>query len=505
MFEEYREAIPQASFRITELRFYQTDGYNDQYHRPYDLQITPDIMQSMTGLMKSMNSASGYTPPLLAGVASNAMILNTPTHVVEIANGWSTIRLLFVLTVETDALNGSVQQSVVQGHTDYYDPSISEVLAPDAKLTINNITTKILYRTNTGAMTQPQVSSSIQYLNSNNVTDGKLYGVTPLDSVMPLVTDVGGLVDPMYGHATQQPCNQIDKYATKGSARDNLSPASWLSTTLNVHNDVLNTGLNQLNGYDTSGTTVDKIHTDIMSTVVAKLETDTTTPFINNQFIRALCSEANTNGIIFSWSDLLAIDPTINDRAVLMNHVNSMMVNSEYMNDTSANGVAASLATQVTSSIVHRLNISEVMYTFNNYVLNSEEVVIISYTPLTGIITDQLTARLQTALLNELIPIVTKGNTTLVNMSMSYNVVLGATTVVSVNQNDAVEYSRPTYADALDSAMVSPTETPLLSQATSMLLEAGGMVDQITRTAAENSVETPITEQTSIMPARYIS
>ena len=477
--------------RLLHLKFYKPNGYNDQYYRPFDIQTTNTVLSNVSNLVA--NNTTHFTPSTVAEIAADAIVMGDPESVVHIPNGWGTPRLMFLLTVEVRNLSNLTETMQIQGYTDYYDPSVTQAIALDARMVINGIVIMNTADRGTGLDPIIKIKSSNQCLT--NAPDKQLYEVTPKSAITTLSVDKEIIPHSHYDNAVFVPSNTLDA-SMHTSTRDNLSPASWLSSTLNAHVDGLDatkTSLAASNGDMYDGAS--RYYTETLQMISRSEDV-----VYDNPFISILNNVTGSTGCAFTWGDLLRIDPTIDDRTDVFGANDHYIADSESMDTRDATGLAAEFAAQVTSAIMYRLAISEVSFAFNNLDVQNHTLTIFSYESMSGLVNNSITSNLHSSLLFELIPITTRNDTTLVSLSASCSVMHGSHIEISVNGGPTTPYVKPAFADSGASAMVSTTSMQHTTVAMNDILEATGMVNEITQTLSANSIEEPLSTAPTLQP-----
>lgn len=500
MYQYEQEAHMGSNIILSKIIFYKTDGYNDQYYQPFDLNITDRVVGNLTDIM-TVTDASSFTAATLSSVAASAIVIDTPTIAVPIANGWATPKLMFVLTVEVDAINNTREVLEIQGYTEYYDPSQSQALPLDAVMTINNIIVKNVYQIENTNNQSVQIKSSCQVMSSINTQDS-VYSVTPTDVLSPLAAGTSGSPVEMYEHTTETPSNRLSA-AIRPSTRNNLSPASWLSDTLNAHATTTENSLAALEAYDTSNVVVADVVKNTYSSTMGLLESRLSN-VRGNAFLCALNVLNGAQGSQFTWGNLLELDPTLDDRADLMQDTQYSMVDSEYLNVSDASALAASLVAPILSAIMYRLAIAEMAFSLNNLDINNPSVAVTECMPMSSAASSLLITTLKNSLLHELLPIASRDNTTLVSMTVVCSVLMGSSIDISVNNGVSTRYARPAYADSTHTNMIAtdPMEQMVVGMQT--ILDATDVTQYVTEAVTRNELEQPLSTTGTFMVPSHI-
>jgi cyanate lyase len=210
------------------------------------------------------------------------------------------------------------------------------------------------------------------------------------------------------------------------------------------------------------------------------------------------------NVATFYWRDLLALDPTIDTRADMYTTDLHEMVDSEYMNNTDANSMAAAMCSHIVSALLHRLALKDLKVDANNLDINNPSVVIIEATPMSGALSPTLIANIETSLYYELMPIVTRNNSTLVKLTFTADILTGIRVDISVNGLPVTPYTRPAFADSTTAPVISPHTTTELQTGMAEIL---GMTDMSNKLRRAVDISNPHPEYAStdvILPTGHI-
>lgn len=126
-------------FRIEKMLMIETGTYNQQFLRPFKLSLSASSMEKLTDKMKEANSGiidsssiMGVSTDLLRPVA-------TPDAVSPIVNGWDTKRIRFMMEISY-TVAGWRKTEVVLGYTDYCGVSFqSQAIDPEMNFIANSV------------------------------------------------------------------------------------------------------------------------------------------------------------------------------------------------------------------------------------------------------------------------------------------------------------------------------------------------------------------------------
>jgi len=118
--------------------------YHDMYNRSFSLGFSPHETANMQNFFYSQGVDKNAQISMVAAATNigSAIKLSTiPTGKVAIPHGWSTQRLMYLLAVEEYINDTASLTHYIQGYSEYYDPSHTGKLDPNAAFFINSITT----------------------------------------------------------------------------------------------------------------------------------------------------------------------------------------------------------------------------------------------------------------------------------------------------------------------------------------------------------------------------
>lgn len=250
---QYQTSTPEKRRVITKLVLAESQGYKDQWVRPYEVNATfEDLNKVENSIMKSMEM--GNTK--VAGSVLTALNPNilTPSAMVggraDIINGWGEKRFKFTLIIEFSyAGSNSAIINYVQGYTNYLGISMQGTLDPEMVYYTNSV--NVLRKTfdaNTGQVSVVPIetlniakddnANNQSVLNTNKLArpDDLLAGISRLkdtESDYMVVSDIGSLKDAnVVDKTTLLPTTHISK--TLESAINNRLTSSAFSENVNI-------------------------------------------------------------------------------------------------------------------------------------------------------------------------------------------------------------------------------------------------------------------------------
>lgn len=123
-------------FRVRQLVMVETSGHGQQYRRPYETVVTPNVQQLVADRLDPKQPA---TPASLAGVA-NQFILPSAAWEKEVVipHGWHERRLRFMMLLDHIGPAGVEITQVITGYSEYFDPSMQGNIDPHMFFYVNS-------------------------------------------------------------------------------------------------------------------------------------------------------------------------------------------------------------------------------------------------------------------------------------------------------------------------------------------------------------------------------
>lgn len=138
--------------RVLELSLIPSGTYNQQFSRPYTMDLGPDLLNKITGVVEQATQYGQSITPMAIATLGTAVVTPTPTHQggVPIVNGWDTQRLRFRLIVEVTYSVGGARRFYYTGYTDHLGVStMNNYLDQDMVFYINSIISSRVIQSNT--------------------------------------------------------------------------------------------------------------------------------------------------------------------------------------------------------------------------------------------------------------------------------------------------------------------------------------------------------------------
>lgn len=121
----------------------QENGYQDVMQRSFCLNANAGELVKIEAMFGAQQTGlnNTITESVLSKAVPNLVTLNsTPIGRAEIANGWQTSRFRFLLITETPGINGQIEESYIQGYSEYAERSFKGTINPNILFFINSIT-----------------------------------------------------------------------------------------------------------------------------------------------------------------------------------------------------------------------------------------------------------------------------------------------------------------------------------------------------------------------------
>ena len=431
------------------------EGYNDVYGRSYELNMTNGGRDTLENfLANSMVAKRGAINDIsVANNLPNLMTMqNGVTHRTNIANGWNTQRLAFIMEVETN-MNGTILVSYLQGYSEYHDPSLSGMVDPKVRFHINSIATvtRMIDPVNNIVIARPHSNFNIIKDVFNNVevqeiTDTNLKLIRPSD----VISGVNHIS--VFGAETgmvHDTVSDLSGVATS-SNRGNNSPIKHLSKTINTY----------VNSINEASTNVGYGPTNEDSILSATAENATDSSLLTIPFINALYTFTGVPTPTSFDMDLLSkMDPGIQDKVLLIENSADLVTNMPTsILDTNVTEVhyKPTIESNIANTVAHSISdllVSNLLATIDFSVTNrmGPPVVAVSNVRsfIEGIDTTSYVNKLATGVEHVLMPEITQNGLLMVELIVHSDLITETTISVSINAAPPVVFRFPTFADSL--------------------------------------------------------
>lgn len=228
--------------KVASIEFTDTGTFNDMYLRSI---ITKPVSEGAVNQLQQRINQIGEVPKfeasVFSGVASNLLEFSaTPTGNIAIPNGWGTSRYNFKLVVSSEGGNLSSKEFyIMQGYTDFCDPSRSGYLDPNMTMYVNSYIA--ISRTSDGVSEYDRVIASGQMLNSEfirssigqeacTIRPGDLFAGMQTGHIMSY-SDTGGQWDSSTHHDERYRFGADSKF----NSREVLIPSNYLANVMSSY------------------------------------------------------------------------------------------------------------------------------------------------------------------------------------------------------------------------------------------------------------------------------
>lgn len=464
-----------TDIHIEQLLCARTNTYQDLHYRPMGTDVTTEAVNRFRDDTFNGEAISSAT---LGGVAG--MILRPSTEAsdrVNIANGWKTERLSFILVVhEGSPFNKGTIVRVMHGYTDRYEPTLDGLIPEDTRLYFNS---EVVYR-EISNMSASGAYSDLMCLGTNQILRGysqeereefhprsDLISIRPEDVFSYHLTDriqrqsmeannIRGRVVRNFDH-TGRSIHTIDNASRFGrgnelkfSRRSDLSSPSYLTNTLlgfrSTANDV------HAHSFDAK---------DVFGSALRHTENQSIS---DNRFLATLRNKTrlSDHGYV-TLGELIGIFPETDEVTVLPNP-RDFARGTKYDGDSTEHwcrrdniGIASSMVKQIVPAVAAECLFQVIGFTVES--LPNREFNIIPYPDSMMMISELADPRRQFAKFCDrltemlLLPMTMNGELALF---LSCNMDLAGDTEydISLDGSEDVPFLYPTYMDSMDSLLL---------------------------------------------------
>lgn len=445
---------------INKLWINHVGGYADQVMRPYETVATGAVIKDIENVVHGVNGQYNQGPmtgQMLGGVATSFMHPQAYAgNQITIANGWGNPRLTFLLEVETRTSLSTITE-LVQGYTDYNDPSYSGHIDPRCMFYINSITRlrEVKHHTPFGAKSIQQVVDSSHVIVNNEWTG--------MSDWLSQNQDVPTNMRPQDIYSVLVVPQDIRQHDTLLDLRNARSNNAVLSRrTNNLSTDYVG---RVLSGYQKAIAAPYDSEGNVFTSALGATQENLLS---KDPFITALSQVTGSmTASSFSFNDLQRMDPTVLDRTVVIRPQDSVMGAINYRDHSNVwtgsdaeTQAAAVLANGIPALMAH-FGLSTLGFQATNHSVNGPEF---SFTALKGFggmdvstYANNLASRIQ----NELIDYISNYNMISYAISLQCIFTQDLQVQISLNGGPSIPYVNPTFADAMFAPVLSDTNTRL--------------------------------------------
>lgn len=455
----------QSKFKVLSLVFNESGTFNDVFLRPYE---TKSIQQNMVNVIQERinfaGNTSNYTPDIYSGFANlDSGIIgfsSTPVAKLEIPNGWGTQRLTFRLAIMDTRGNLSTKNiHVFQGYTDISDQTLYGNPDPNMTLFINSYMT--ITRSIVNGREVDRVTETAQLINSEWVLNN--YGnhshiSRPCDVFAGIqsmhivnmnnnynMSNYQGHIDTRY---------QFGKDA-KYNARNWLSPTNFLNNIVSSQHEAASRISYERTGSGNSEPTA----------MAAMLAFNTISH--SNPFLATLSNIKGSAKTVSSFTlrDLQLIDPELPSPEIRKATGMALAKQARRGDTQTWNGadegtkIATYLLNTVTA-LALSLSITKLHFSSHNHTVNAEVCTTV-FEDTYSISTNNIIGLGQSFLTkfnNEIAREISLNGQIPFNVEMTMDI-FGSTRIhLAYDGKQMVPYEDPTYADAMRSPVIQPTQ-----------------------------------------------
>jgi len=452
-----QQFVNAVDVRIAKMIFIPTKEYTDVYRRPFEMNTSANSLNALENVIGDQLMRGGNVNPLaIANVVPDIMKLSdVPKEKIQIANGWGTVRLRFIMEVE-HMVGTATHVSYIQGYTDYHDPSISGKIDPNMLMHINSITNVIRTTSADTGQMHTRVHSSFNILYDSQSNGYNVENTTESHRLLRPKDIVDGMDMNKIQNAHD---NNMDSRSLFGvlpqeSKRTNSVGVQHITNVINgvvLGNDMASIGYGE---------------SDIMNVATSGLDENNLGGVTFIEALSAITGEVAS--VEFTLNDLAKLDPGVEQALVIVdtstpmlndNMINNILdtTNTAEMGTVSMEAtIAATISESVTGLLVDDM-LSSIDFSITNMTPNSEQVVAISSSKsfIHGIDVIGYTERFMNKFQALVMPAITKNNLMGVDIFIHADV-LGETTIaVALNGDHPVVYRLPTFCNSLYTSMIS--------------------------------------------------
>ena len=492
-----------SNLTIPRLLITETGTYHDQFIRPLHIDVRADNIANINTSIASTGSISASN---LAGITGEFFkVAAIPEAVAPLVNGWNSKRCRFLMEIAYERA-GMRTSEMVSGYSDHLGVSTinGTHLDPNMVFYVNNITTIRLDPIFTAGGQVQHVSRVVD--NSHVLNDhlsattnpnqaywerSNMYDIRPQDVVHTL--SLGIELDKYNPHQVLDGVS-ILRSESKLSNRANNVPVTYASKLLNAFNTA------QAGMLVSTGT--EEYYNEVSGMVRDSLAA-------HSAFLNKIRNVTSVGGGKFTWSDLLAIDPTLNQRKsyVPLRELSKdfyTTADSEHWAGADITTQYATILAQVIPSLMAEVGLTQISFTStNNYSLGATvgitTRVISGNTFSSGISlagpSEVFKQRFESHVLKDL----TYNNQLQFNLVANFDLIGESKIQLSVDNGPLTPYTVPSFADNSFSPML--TFNPALpNQVASQML---GMFESI-NLPFNNSLLSPVQPQPVFNPHQPI-
>lgn len=451
------------------------EAYQDMFIRGYDMFVERGSVDNLASVIEQGSLRGGVTEIGLAKEAGGVISVNSNiAKQAQIANGWQTQRIRFILIVES-MLSGINIVSYLQGYTEHFETSFSSLIDPNMRFFINSVT-NVKKQMIPGVGMKITPYSTFNVIADNSNPSGVSYQrdtVNDIKLVRPI--DIIDNIDTIqtYGHDGQV-INHNDKFAMNvtTSNRSNNNPLSHLRTTINGYIDGMQSATMGHSASDVLNNVKDCVFENNIMSV----------PFIKALFNVTGVSSPSS----FSMNELTKIQPNADSVVHRYSSANdvatsdlSRITNTERLSGNSIETVTATTVVQMLTSYMIENFLTDIAINMTNMSGRPVVIPIKSRSIIEGIDETVYMQKVVVNAMHVIMPNISKAGLLEVSVRVEINLFGDANVAVSINGQPEVIFRFPTFADASFSSIITDTQNAaVLTQSYENVLN---IADQATR------------------------
>ena len=444
---------PLQTIRVIRLVITQTNSYGDQFIRPLEANIDASVKNTFE---QHLSGLQAITPDAVAPITVGFLAPSAQQRgVAQIANGWGTQRLRFMMEIEVTRNNLQTRE-LVNGYTDH--PGIamgSKSIDPNMIFVINNITKvstkqignrEIGFRTTFNTHGTNQVvfdSVPTSYLNND-----KQFIITPrsmMTSMVPEAFTSGGFPG--------STVNAVASVTTKPtlSNQSHTSPVRYVSKVLNSFSNSFRSALPG----SSDGEVIDNSIAMVLDDTMAKYGfSDVLYSMYNNTYTGS-----------FTMRDLLDIDPnTLANTNIAMSDAPIPVGSSEYLSGADICTTSANVVSQSLPAIMSDFFLTKLSFSSTNRLTGQNLGIATGFAPVTQITDARGFYPIDMAAIH--MPLVDKINLEIIrlisnngmfdyDLHVAYDV-LGTTTInISIGNYPSTPFIIPSFCNSTNTAVIT--------------------------------------------------
>lgn len=432
-----------AAVRITRLFMKDTGTFNAQYRRNY---ISSADGQSLAVLSDRLQGADSYQPSMMAGVANQFIQPNAAWEKqLTIVNGWDTPRIRFQMTAEIEFRTGAKLEVVVLGYTDNIGVTLQQTLDPNMKFYVNSIL---------------HLRRTVEFTPMGNQT---ITGIADNSHILVNPEWEGMLTGPQ-----EQRMRPEDVFAAMGRSHLQLPEGSVVDERCSLTNVAIKSrrSNNQAPAYMANilenhriGTEAAELGQSQQQILAAARGFAVESSAAQDPFLAAINNIRGTPlGNMFTWSDLVRLDPNVQDSRVTTLMLSSPVEKAQqHYTGMTANWDAANRYTQVAAilansvpSLMMELMLTKAAIVANNKGLGGRVMIgVPDFEGFTNIDLSPFVQRFMARMEHEILRDITFQNQITFELQMTVDL-LGETRMkFNMDGQPTMEYTCPSFADAL--------------------------------------------------------